>query len=111
MGTDTGFVLIYHGNNCRELRLMHDIGMDTLGILRAATTSAAHLCGFERRGRIAEGCRVDLLIVNGDPFNDIACVANRKNHHAVYKDGIHVHNVLGREPARPNPLPYLASRK
>ena len=106
MGTDTGFPFIYHGDNCRELALMHAAGMSTLDVLRASTANAAELCDFAERGRLATGHWADLLIVHGDPFSDIACVADRRHHHAVYKNGFEVYSRLGRERARPWPTPF-----
>ena len=106
MGTDTGFPYIYHGNNARELFLMCEAGVSPLDSLRAGTSSAAELCGFDQRGRLAEGYWADLLIVNGDPTADITRVSDRANHHAVYKNGFDVHSRLGTEAARPWPTPF-----
>jgi imidazolonepropionase-like amidohydrolase len=106
MGTDTGFPYCYHGDNARELAYMTDVGMSPLNVLRAATASGADLCGFEKRGRIAPGNFADLLVVNGDPFENIGCVADRRHHDAVYKNGHHVYSHLGTTAARPWPTPF-----
>lgn len=106
MGTDTGFPYIYHGNNCRELSLMRSTGMAEIDVLRISTSNAAELCGFADRGRLAEGNWADLLVVNGNPFDDIERVADRRHHHAVYKNGFDVHSRIGRERARPWPTPF-----
>ena len=42
-----------------------------LEALASATSEPARAFGFHDRGRIAEGLRADLLLVNGDPTVDI----------------------------------------
>ena len=39
------------------------------------------------RGRVVEGARADLLIVNGDPEQDITAASEPVNHRAVLKEG------------------------
>jgi imidazolonepropionase-like amidohydrolase len=39
------------------------------------------------RGRVAAGKRADLLIVKGNPLEDISAVSDMANHLAVVKDG------------------------
>ncbi|HEX3785710.1 MAG TPA: amidohydrolase family protein [Pseudonocardiaceae bacterium] len=64
MGTDAG--LGPHGTNLEELALMTDCGMKPAQSLAAATSSAADLLGLgEELGRIAEGYRADLVLVDG----------------------------------------------
>ena len=46
-------------------------------------TAAAFLEGYHLR----EGAAADLLVVNGNPAEDIDLVADRAHHRAVYKDG------------------------
>ncbi|MBT5834396.1 MAG: amidohydrolase family protein, partial [Deltaproteobacteria bacterium] len=45
------------------------------------------LMGLTDRGQISEGYIADLLIVSGNPVEDISVVANQKNHRRVIKNG------------------------
>ncbi len=48
------------------------VGMTPAGALRASTSAAATACGLgDRKGRIATGYDADLLIVDGDPRQDL----------------------------------------
>lgn len=97
LGTDAGTPFNRHGENARELAFMVEYGMSPRDALVAATGGAARLLGLEDRGRIAEGCRADLLLVRGDPLEDIACAAERAQHLAVYRDGIAQAQPAGRD--------------
>lgn len=68
-----GDVGVYaHGDNVRELELMVDYGMTSLGALRAATSVNALLFHLESRvGRIKPGLVADVIAVEGDPSSDI----------------------------------------
>jgi len=52
--------------------------------LRAATGTAAEALGLDDRGVLAPGRRADLLVVEGNPLEDIACVGRVR---AVMKAG------------------------
>ncbi len=68
MGTDSG--VFAHGDNLRELQLMHEAGIEPAAVLRAATSDAAALLGqADEVGTIAEGRRADLVLLEGDPFD------------------------------------------
>ena len=87
MGTDAGTPFNHHGDNARELAYLVEIGMPARDALAAATAHGAELMGLDDRGRIATGQRADLLIVDGNPVDDIACAADHANHRSVIKDG------------------------
>jgi imidazolonepropionase-like amidohydrolase len=53
-------------------------------ILRAATATAAEAIGLPDRGVLLSGKRADLIVVQGDPLNDLACMGKVK---AVMKAG------------------------
>jgi imidazolonepropionase-like amidohydrolase len=55
----------------RELELLVEAGLTPLEALRAATAEPARIFGLNDRGRIAEGLRADLVLVDGDPTSDI----------------------------------------
>ena len=91
LGTDAGTPFNLHGNNADELRFMVELGLANLDALRAGTSNAADLMGLEDRGRIAEGAAGDLLVVVGDPSQDIEAAADRHRHRLVVKNGMVVH--------------------
>lgn len=49
--------------------------MSELEVIRAATSSAAALLGWEDKvGSIQEGKLADIIAVEGDPLSDITCM-------------------------------------
>ncbi len=71
-GTDAGNPATFHGLSLpRELALYVQAGMSQSEALRAATMQAASVLGLADRGRIEAGMRADLLVVRGDPTEDI----------------------------------------
>jgi imidazolonepropionase-like amidohydrolase len=69
-GGDVG--VFAHGENARELELMHDYGMPALEVLRAATSGNARAFHVDDRlGAIRAGLLADLVAVEGDPGADI----------------------------------------
>ena len=87
LGTDAGTPFNLHGNNSDELRYMVEVGLSNLDALRAGTRNAADLMRLHDCGRIAEGAAADLLVVDGDPSQDIVAAADRKRHRRVVKNG------------------------
>jgi imidazolonepropionase-like amidohydrolase/ABC-type multidrug transport system permease subunit len=73
VGTDAGNVGTFHGPAVhREMELWQEAGIPPADILKAATSNAARLLGAgERIGRIAKGYEASLLMVDGNPFDDI----------------------------------------
>jgi imidazolonepropionase-like amidohydrolase len=86
-GSDSGMPLLAHGENARELTHMVASGMTPIDALIAATGYAADLLGLIGRGRVQEGAVADLLVVDGNPANDIDAVADRANHRLVVCGG------------------------
>ena len=77
------------GTNLLELELMADCGLSATQALHATTGSAADLLRVGAdRGRLAEGPRADLVVVEGDPA-DVAGLRERV--WMVYKNGTAVH--------------------
>jgi imidazolonepropionase-like amidohydrolase len=52
--------------------------------LRAATATAAEAIGLHDRGKLEAGRRADVLVVDGDPLADLACLERVR---AVFKSG------------------------
>ena len=90
MGTDAGTPFNVHGDNSQELQFMVDLGISNSDALSFSTADAADLMGLADRGQISEGYIADLLIVSGNPVEDISVVANQKNHRSVIKNGVTV---------------------
>ncbi len=88
MGTDAGTPYNRHGENALELAYMVEVGMAPIDALKAATANAADLNRMPEQGRLAEGKIADLLLVDGDPTDDIAMAAEKANHRRVVKGGI-----------------------
>ena len=88
MGTDAGTPFNLHGFNAGELQRMVDYGIAEKDALKAGCAAAAELMGLERHGRIERGAAADLLLVKGNPLEEIAMAADYRNHIAVYKNGL-----------------------
>ena len=64
---------IQHGEALHdELGLLVESGLSPLEALRSATVVPAEFFGFTDRGVIEAGRRADLLLIEGDPTQDIA---------------------------------------
>ena len=94
MGTDAGTPFNFFGANTRELANMVDLGLAPLEALRSATSNAADLLDLKDVGAVREGYRADLLLVEGNPADDISAVADVTKHRLVLKDGKDVYRAL-----------------
>jgi hypothetical protein len=71
-GTDVGIPAVVAGASLhRELELLVEAGLAPMAALDAATRAAAAFIGREDLGRIAVGARADLVVLAGDPRDDI----------------------------------------
>jgi imidazolonepropionase-like amidohydrolase len=85
-GTDAPNPGTAHGVSIhRELELLVEAGLEPIEALSAATSVPAKHFDLTDRGRIAVGQRADLLLVQGDPTNDILATRNIV---AVWKAGV-----------------------
>jgi len=73
-GTDAGNPLVFHGPSLHhELQLWVQAGIPPAVALEAATHNAARLLGAEKRfGTIRKGLEANLLLVDGNPLEDIS---------------------------------------
>ena len=55
-----------------ELELLAEAGQTPVEALRAATSNPARVFGLQDRGRIAEGLKADLLMVDGKPDQTVS---------------------------------------
>ena len=84
MGADCG----PHGDNARELIRLVDAGLPNADAIEAATRIAAEACGIgETVGTVAVGKVADLLIVDGDPLEDIAVLCDPARRWLVLQQG------------------------
>jgi imidazolonepropionase-like amidohydrolase len=96
MGTDAGTPFNPHGRNAQELRRMVAFGMTPMQAIEAATHSAATLLGLEHEiGTIETGKEADLLLVNGNPLDDIALLEEPTNVEWVIQGGKIVKGATG----------------
>jgi imidazolonepropionase-like amidohydrolase len=74
-GTDGGYIA--DTDTTREFQLMAQAGMDWRAILASLTIAPAAFFGYEaHKGRIATGMDADLVLLGGDPANDVAAFAD-----------------------------------
>ncbi|KAH7082543.1 hypothetical protein BKA63DRAFT_133433 [Paraphoma chrysanthemicola] len=77
----TAFGLSMH----HELHLfVHKVGMTPTEALRSATSLVAKCFKFEDRGRLAAGLNADILLVEGNPLEDIGATLNIRG---VWREG------------------------
>jgi imidazolonepropionase-like amidohydrolase len=81
-----------HGKNAEELVALNRRGMPSIDAIRAATTNAAELLGWQDRvGTVEAGKYADLIAVQGDPLTDITLLRQVK---FVMKGGTVVKDAL-----------------
>ena len=77
-GTDAPQIFSVPGFSVhREMGIMESAGMTPFEILASATRNAAEHFGSDEFGRVEEGRRADLLLLEGNPLDDLANVARR----------------------------------
>ena len=76
MGTDSG--VGPHGNNAEEMRLMVESGMTPTQTIVASTKTASECAHMDRDvGTLEPGKLADLLVVDGDPLDDIGILEDK----------------------------------
>jgi imidazolonepropionase-like amidohydrolase len=111
-GDDAGYIWSLYGFGLvRELELQEEAGFHPLDVIRHATVNGAALLGLgDRLGRVRPGFVADLLVVNGNPLENLHVLnpagadmnAGGRNVHGggiewTIKDGIpyHVPTLMG----------------
>ena len=95
MGTDSG--VGPHGENAEEIVLMARCGMSPMNALVATTSRAAELLGMQDHiGTVEVGKQADLLLVDGDPLDDLSVLQDRDRIVTVLKAG-QVYRDLARQ--------------
>ncbi|WP_406163775.1 amidohydrolase family protein [Streptomyces sp. NBC_00882] len=89
-GTDVSFPLPFLGGLAHGASVHHELqylvraGLTPAQALRTATATTARRFSLDDRGRIAEGLRADLILVDGDPTTTISDTLNTR---AIWRRG------------------------
>ncbi len=95
-GSDAATNFNYHGLCVEELAFMVDAGMKPTDVIVAATSRAAELLGMEQFiGSIKEGMLADLILVDGNPLDDMRVFVEKDNVKLVVKDGVPLVDRMG----------------
>ena len=88
-GSDAGFIFKLYGfAYIRELELLQEAGFHPLEVIQAATLNGAELLGLaEKVGSIVPGKKADIVLVDGDPLQDVTILERGKAVQFVMKDG------------------------
>jgi len=89
-GSESGFALTPYGHwHAREMEVFVDeLGLSPLEAITCATRNNARAMRMEGElGVVAEGCRADVLVVDGDPAADITVLQDRSRLRAVISRG------------------------
>jgi adenine deaminase len=72
-GDDAGYIYSMYGFGiAREMELHEEAGFHPLEVIEHATWNGARLLGLEDRlGKVREGFTADLLVVNGNPLDNL----------------------------------------
>ena len=96
-GGDYGFVWCPHGEYAKDIELfVTDMGFSPMEAIVAATKHGSELLRMEHLcGTVEEGKCADVIVVDGDPLEDIAILQDRSKLSLVMKDGKVMVNSLG----------------
>jgi imidazolonepropionase-like amidohydrolase len=76
MGGDVG--VFRHGDNARELEMMHDYGMSNIEVLKSSTSINAETFGLKDLGKIQTNYLADIIAVEGNPIDNISVIRKVK---------------------------------
>jgi imidazolonepropionase-like amidohydrolase len=92
MGTDSG--VGHHGSNAEELQLMCEAGMSPMQAIVASTKTASECTHMATDvGTLEPGKLADLLLVDGDPLDDVRILQD-KERLALIMQGGHIHKNI-----------------
>ena len=88
MGTDSGTPFNNHGTNAFELELMVTNGMTEMAAIMTSTRVAAeNLQLADKLGTIEEGKLADIIVLDGNPLEDIRLLQDKERIKMVMKAG------------------------
>ncbi|MBO0727973.1 MAG: amidohydrolase family protein, partial [Acidimicrobiaceae bacterium] len=86
-GGDFGHQWTHHGTYAAELqRYVELVGLSPIEAIHTATRNTGPLVGLQT-GQVKAGYLADLLIVDGDPTDDVTVLLQPERRRAVMKDG------------------------
>jgi imidazolonepropionase-like amidohydrolase len=89
-----------HGQNAREIEFLVRAGLTPMQAVQSATGTAARILGKQNSvGALVPGAFADLLVVDGDPLEDVRTLADPERVRLVVLEG---RMVAGRELDRSN---------
>src|SRR6516165_3829549 len=98
MGTDSGVPFTRHGNNLDELKYLVEMGLSPQEAIRVATLDSARLLKLDGLiGSLEEGKSADLIVVDGNPLDDITILREARNVRRVVLNG---RTVLDRDASK-----------
>jgi imidazolonepropionase-like amidohydrolase len=90
MGSDSGFSVTPYGEwHAREIELLSTYaGLSPLEAITTATKNGARIMGLDGElGEITPGYLADIIVVKGNPADNLRVLINKKNIVSVVKDG------------------------
>ena len=88
MGTDAGTPFNRHGENLKELELLVKVGLSPMEAIVGATKTASEVLGLEKMiGTLEKGKLADLIVVDGNPLDDISFLQKKDKMLAIMKEG------------------------
>jgi imidazolonepropionase-like amidohydrolase len=89
IGGDYGFAQSPQGDNARDLKhFVNLLGFSPNEALQCGTRIGGQVMGMGNElGQIKEGFIADLLLIDGDPLEDLDLVVHKKNLHVIMKEG------------------------
>ncbi|MEX2122722.1 MAG: amidohydrolase family protein [Woeseia sp.] len=85
-GTDAGAPFNFHSPLTKEMQNLHEAGLTPMETIQSATLRPAQMQGVERElGTVTKGKFADMIIVDGDPLQDITLLQHKIV--MVIKDG------------------------
>lgn len=77
-----------HGDNARELEFLVGLGMKNMDVIRSATSTAARaIRRSDRFGAVKPGLEADVIVVDGNPLDDIVVLQDPRRMNMVFQDG------------------------
>lgn len=86
-GTDAAMPYIRHGEAAYELEMLVEAGLTPAEALHAATGRAADALAFDGVGYVREGAFADLVLVDGDPTENVSVLRDLQRVPLVIKGG------------------------
>ncbi|MGF6241815.1 MULTISPECIES: amidohydrolase family protein [Paraburkholderia] len=94
-GGDYGFAWNPIGTNARDLEhFVNILGFTPADALMAATKWGGEIMDIPNLGLVSDGYLADLLLVDGDPVENIKLLQDRDNIKVVMKDGVYYKRLI-----------------